>query len=134
MDTFGYENVFRVTDYLHPFDTYEGQDVLLFEEFTSSLRIQDMLNYLDGYPLKLPARYSDKQACFTKVFITTNAELTNQYPNVRDENRETWFAFLRRIKKVIWYKSKDEIITYNSMDEYLHRDSVTGLPRLKLDF
>jgi len=134
MDTFGYENVFRVTDYTHPFDTYEGQDVLLFEEFSSSLKIHVMLTYLDGYPLKLPARYSDKQACFTKIFITTNTSLEEQYPNIRDENRQTWLAFIRRINKVIWYKSEQEIISYSSTDEYFHRDSITGQPILKLNF
>lgn len=134
MDTFGYQNVFRVTDYLHPFDTYEGQDVLLLEEFSSSFRMQDLLNYLDGYPLKLPARYSDKQACYTKVFITTNIPLTEQYPNIRDETRELWLAFIRRIHKVIWYKSKDEIFTYDSTDDYFHRDSITGLPPKKMEF
>lgn len=134
METFGYKNVFRVTDYVHPWDTYEGQDVVLFEEFNSSIRIQDMLNYLDGYPLKLPARYSDKQACFTKVFITTNVPLFEQYPNVRDEHRETWNAFLRRIHKVIWYKSETEITKYDSVDEYKHRDPASGAPRLKMDF
>ena len=43
----------KVTDYIHPFDTYKGQDILIFEEFHSNLKIQDMLNYLDGYPLDL---------------------------------------------------------------------------------
>lgn len=134
METFGYQNVFRVTDYNHPFDTYEGQDVIMFEEYSSSLKINDILLYLDGYPLKLPARYSDKQACYTKVFITTNTPLTKQYPNVRDENRETWLAFLRRINKVIWYKSKDEIITYDTTSIYLNRDPDTGEPPSYLDF
>lgn len=55
MEKYGYDKVFRVTDYLHPWDSYKGQDVVVFEEFKSSLRIQDMLNYLDGYPLELPS-------------------------------------------------------------------------------
>ena len=36
MDRYGYENCYRVTDYKHPFDTYDGQDVLIFEEFRCS--------------------------------------------------------------------------------------------------
>ena len=48
-----------LTDYEHPFDGYRSTEhsVLVFEEFRSSLRIQDMLNYLDGYPCELKARY-----------------------------------------------------------------------------
>jgi len=56
MDTYGYKNVYRVTDYEHPFDGYKGQDVVVFEEFRSSLKLADMLTFLDGYPLQLPCR------------------------------------------------------------------------------
>ena len=124
MEQWGYENVYRVTDYAkHPFDTYNGQDVVVFEEFRSSLQIQDMLNYLDGYPLTLPARYSNKVACFTKVYILTNIPLESQYQNIQRESAETWNAFLRRINKVICYKSAGNIIEYNSMSEYLCRNA-----------
>ena len=30
MDKYGYRNCYRVTDYKHPFDSYNGQDVLIF--------------------------------------------------------------------------------------------------------
>jgi hypothetical protein len=62
MEKYGYRNVFRVTGYEHPFDGYKGQEIVVFEEFRSSLKIQDMLNYLDGYPLELPCRYANKIA------------------------------------------------------------------------
>ncbi|NLG05615.1 MAG: replication protein, partial [Clostridia bacterium] len=101
IDKYGYKNVHRTTNYSHPFDTYKGQDVIIFEEFRSSLPISDMLNYLDGHPVLLPCRYADKQACFTKVFIVTNIPLEQQYPNVQIESPETWNAFTRRINKVI---------------------------------
>lgn len=133
MEKYGYSNVFRVTDYTHPWDTYQGQDVVVFEEFASSLCIQHMLNYLDGYPLKLPARYSDKQACFTKVYIISNIALTGQYPNVHDEQHDVWMALMRRITKVMWFKSKSEIITYNGTEEYFNRDKVDGLPIRQLN-
>ena len=103
MERYGYENVFRVTDYLHPFDNYKGQDVVVFEEFRSSLRIGDMLNYLDGYPLELPCRYANKYACFTKVYIISNLPLSQQYSQLQIENYESYRAFLRRISGVQHY-------------------------------
>ena len=112
MERYGYESVFRVTDYLHPFDNYKGQDVIIFEEFRSSIRVADMLNYLDGYPLELPCRYNNKVACFTKVYIITNVPLSEQYANVQKESPETWLAFLRRIGHVVQYKAHD-ILTHN---------------------
>lgn len=94
----GYENVYRITDYLHPWDDYSGQSVVVFEEFHSQFQIGTMLNWLDIHPLKLPCRYANKVACYEHVYLTSNAPLSSQYRNVQFENPETWFAFLRRIK------------------------------------
>lgn len=99
MEKYGYSRVYRVTNYDHPFDDYKGQDVILFEEFRSSLPIQDMLKYLDGYPLMLPCRYSNKAACFTKVYLVSNIPLSAQYPNVQVSEPETYRAFCRRINQ-----------------------------------
>ena len=120
MEMYGYDKVYRVTDYdKHPWDGYDGQDVVVFEEFRSSFKVQEMLNYLDGYPLQLPCRYNNKTACFTKVYIITNIRLEDQYKAVQTEYPETWEAFLRRIHKVKEY-SESGISEY-SKDEYLHR-------------
>ena len=97
MDKYGYSNVYRVTDYVHPFDYYKGEDVILFDEFRSSIKIIDMLNYLDGYPLMLPCRYNNKVACDTKVYIISNIPLNKQYLNVQKDEKATFTAFLRRI-------------------------------------
>ena len=100
--------VCRITDYGGRngvrFDAYHGQDVLVFEEFHSQIPIEAMLNYLDVYPLTLPARYSDRTACYTKVYITSNLPLAEQYPAVQRHKPETWRAFLRRIAHIIEYK------------------------------
>ena len=97
--SFVFTTPYRVTNYDHPFDDYKGQDVILFEEFRSSLPIQDMLKYLDGYPLMLPCRYSNKAACFTKVYLVSNIPLSAQYPNVQVSDPETYRAFCRRINQ-----------------------------------
>ena len=103
MEGHGYSNVFRVTDYSHPFDAYSGQDVILFDEFRSSLLLADMLKYLDGYPLELPCRYLNKYACFTKVYIISNIPLAKQYTVAQMDNYETWVAFIRRIHTVKYF-------------------------------
>lgn len=117
MDTYGYSNVYRITDYDHPFDSYKGQDVVVFEEFRSSLLIDDMLKYLDGYPVEFPARYNNKVACFTKVYIITNIDLRNQYPNIQRVNPMTWYAFIRRIHKVNVFTGEDVVMM--DTDKYL---------------
>ena len=99
----------RITDYNGKngirFDAYHGQDVLVFEEFNLQIPIEAMLNYLDIYPLMLPARYNDRTACYTKVYITSNRPLNEQYIDVRRYRAETWNAFLRRIHHVYEYHS-----------------------------
>lgn len=85
------------------FDGYNGQDVLVFEEFSGQIPIEDMLNYLDVYPVYLPARYSDRVACYTTVYITSNMPLEKQYHTEQWDRPETWRAFLRRIHTVIEY-------------------------------
>ena len=109
MEKYGYTNVYRVTVYDHTaFDNYNGEDVIAFEEFRSSFKIEDMLKYLEGYPLTLPSRYTNKTACYTKVYIITNWTLQEQYKNVQAQYPSTWAAFLRRIKTVYDFdKSKD---------------------------
>lgn len=101
MEHYGYKNVYKITNYQHPFDNYDGEDVILFDEFRNSLPLSDMLQYLDGYPCKLPARYSDRYACFTKVYIISNISLNKQY---EDAKQEDWCAFVRRINRVLIYK------------------------------
>ena len=102
MDKYGYENIYRITNYTHPFDMYTNQKIIVFEEFYSSTtKIQQMLNYLDGYPLTLPARYGDKIACYTKVYIISNWQLIDQYKNIQSDQPATWAAFKRRIHKIV---------------------------------
>ncbi len=97
----------RITDYGGKngvrFDAYRCQAVLVFEEFHSQIPISAMLNYLDIYPINLPARYNDRVACYTKVYLTSNIPLEQQYRDIQRDKLETWRAFLRRIHNIIEY-------------------------------
>lgn len=101
-------DICRITNYGSKgrvqFDSYRGQSVLVFEEFHSQIPIADMLNYLDIYPVMLPARYYDRTACYTEVYITSNIPLEQQYPDLQKSQGETWNALLRRIHTVTEYR------------------------------
>jgi len=102
MEAFGYANVYRVQNYNSSmFDEYAGEDVIIFEEFRGQVRIEQMLNFLDGYPCHLPARYANKMAKFTKVFMLTNVEFNTLYPRIQENHPETWDAFKRRVHSVV---------------------------------
>lgn len=108
MEREGYAAVYRVTEYDHPFDGYAGQETLVLDEYRSQLKISELLNLLDGYPLELRCRYSNKTACFTTVYIISNFALSAQYPMLKHEQPDTWQALLRRIHHIIEYKPKEE--------------------------
>lgn len=120
LEEHGVENVYRVTDYAHPFDGYKCQPVIVFDEFRISLHLKDMLNYCDIYPIELPARYANKFACYKTVYIISNWPLGRQYVYEQQNDIESWDAFLRRIHKVRIYW-KDVIHEYSSVQDYLNR-------------
>ncbi len=101
-------DLFVVSDYKHPFDNYNYQNVICFEEFHSQIRLPAMLQFLDKYPIELPARYSNKTACYTKVLIISNKSVFDQYSYEKNNSPETWRAFLRRIHKHIEFTGFNE--------------------------
>ncbi len=117
LDTYGYDQTYRATDYKHPFDNYVGEEVLVFEEFKDSLPIRSMLLYLEGYPQQLPARYSNKWASYTKVYIISNTPLEEQYRDAQYNEADVWKAFLRRIHKVMEFLDDGTQVEY-TVEEY----------------
>ncbi len=106
-DNYSPNDICRITTYKGNrivFDAYHGQDVLVFEEFHSQIPLPEMLSYLDRYPLMLPARYSDRVACYSQVYILSNIPIERQYHFEYLNDRKTWDAFIRRIDKIIHQK------------------------------
>lgn len=117
MEKYGYNQVYRVTDYDHPFDGYKWEDVILFDEFRSSLIIADMLKYLDGYPVELPCRYSNKNASYTKVYIISNIILEKQFIGEQQYEQETYNAFIRRLNNIMYFSKKAKYL-FRSYQDY----------------
>ena len=101
-------DVCRITQYKGDrilFDAYHQQPVLVLEEFHSQIPLPDLLSILDIYPLMLPARYSDRVACYDTVYILSNIPLNEQYKDVQLNDSATWDALLRRIHIIREYHS-----------------------------
>ena len=95
-------DVYKVVDYKHPFDNYRGQDIILFDEFRSSIKLEQMLNYIDGYIVELPCRYHNKVSQWSQVYIVSNIPMSEQYPSFQEYDisigkKQSWDAWLRRI-------------------------------------
>ena len=107
------DNVYRVTDYKHPFDGYDGEEVIVFDEYHSQFDVTQFLDYTDRYPVELRCRYANKVALYTKVYIISNIPLEDQYPDVRRYEPETWAAIKRRVHHVWEFTAEG----CNSVDE-----------------
>lgn len=103
-----------ITNYEHPFDGYNGEDIILFDEYRSSLPIGDFLQYLDCYPCRLPARYHDKVACYTKIFIISNISLDKQYQNIQIEQPQTYNALIRRIDEITKFEYNNNQLPFSN--------------------
>lgn len=108
LEKYGYDKVYKISNYEHPFDNYKGERVILFDEFRSGIPITDMLQYLDGYPCRLSARYSDKIACYTDVYIVSNVAIDRQYPNKQIEEPQTYNAFVNRITRAFKFERNEK--------------------------
>jgi len=81
-------------DQLKWWDGYEGQDVIVIDEYANNVPITVMLGLLDGYKLRLPVKGGFTYARWTKVQITTNLKRDQLHDQAKDEHRE---ALWRRI-------------------------------------
>lgn len=115
--TYGFENVYRaIMGTAHPFDNYRGQDVLLMDEFRESIPLSIMLMYLDKYPCSLEARYHDRTAAYTKVFILSNRRFEEQYKDDQIKHPSDYKAWVARFHYIRVYT---DFCTY---DDYTPAD------------
>jgi len=105
-------DICKVADYgSGKFDEYNAHDIILFDEFHGQIPITKMNDYLQGQPLFLPARYANKVACYTRVFVISNYPLDEQYQKERAEGKQPSFeGFLRRITEIIYMPERNVYI------------------------
>lgn len=106
------DDVYRVSDYGHPFDSYAGQKTLVLDEFDGSLPMGLLLNLLDGYALELPARYSNRIARYERVIIISNSPLSSFYTTTVDPSStpDRLRALYRRISKYCFMDSDGALL------------------------
>lgn len=93
-----------------PFDGYDMQDVVLFDEFNwTEWPIAIMLKVLDKWRYRITSRYFNKDAYWTMVFICSNSDPTNWYSTELAEVRD---AFWRRLTNITYVASKDDAISF----------------------
>ncbi len=111
-------NCFKIQgDQLRWFDGYEGEDVLLIDEYANDVKITTLLGLLDGYRLRLPVKGGFTYANWTKVYMTTNLrELNDQ---AKQEHRK---ALGRRITKTTSYWEHAGVQAMTSVEHNWHKE------------
>ena len=116
-----------------PFDGYNGEPVLLLDDFRSSIVFNDLLRILDRYPLRVNIKGSHSWACWTKVIISANIALSEQYPNLSERKD----PLLRRFEcGIVFEKPAPDIsLPYASRDDAMkgvrNDGGTTGVPGYK---
>ena len=83
-----------------------------------------MLNYLDLYPVILPARYAPKVCCALIIYVISNYSFEQQYAELQKdpEQKSSYEAWVRRFNGYVKEYTEDGIITYPTMQDYLKRN------------
>lgn len=66
------EKIFRVEEEGKWWDGYDGQKIIMFDDFMGQVPIGKMLNYLDKWPLQVPVKGAFVRAQWNRVVITSN--------------------------------------------------------------
>lgn len=62
------------------FDGYNGQDIVLFDDYRGEYDLPMLLRLLDRYPLSLPVKGGFTKWCPKKIYITSNQKPMFWYP------------------------------------------------------
>lgn len=84
------------------FDGYQGQPVVLFDDFNGSeFKLTYLLKLLDRYPMQVPIKGGYVKWVPRTIFITSNKHPDEWYPNAFEEHRR---ALKRRLNVITEFK------------------------------
>ncbi|EEJ53881.1 Uncharacterised protein [Mobiluncus mulieris] len=109
----GYDrrDIYRKNGYQHVWDNYQGQRVLILEDFTGQIGIEELLQVTDIYATELDARYSNHYAGWEVVWIISNLRLDDLLKKYPKELRP---ALVSRITNVYLMEDR-EMINQNEL-------------------
>lgn len=92
--------------YVHPggawFDGYEGQPIVLFDDYAGSeFKLQYLLKLLDRYPMQVPIKGGFVSFVPFEIYLTSNLNPRDWY---RNANREHVDAMFRRITNEVQFE------------------------------
>lgn len=100
LDKYGDDNVFIMSfsNKAEWWDGYEGEHIILFDDYNNNFKIDRLLRLLDVYKCRLPVKCGFTWAKWHEVYITTNLLPEEIHENAKTEHRS---ALFRRIDNVV---------------------------------
>lgn len=92
------------------FDDYEGESVLLIDDFYGQIKFSYLLRLLRPYKNRAQTKGYFTYPVFKKVYITSNEHPDSWYPKVRDNNPEAWRALRARYTEIVEVTSIQALI------------------------
>jgi len=87
------------------FDGYDGESVLVIDDFYGQIKFHDMLNLLDGYYSRVAVKGGFVWGVWEKVFITSNVHPDSWWPGIRSTiPQASWLAMQSRFSEIIEFK------------------------------
>lgn len=105
-EDYGEDEVYLVTDYDDPFGKYNGERIIVLDEFRGQIPYYRVLNeILSSYRVQVHCRYSNRYALWTEVHICTIFTPQMCYRNMVRENQDVdgIEQLLRRITMVCYH-------------------------------
>lgn len=130
---YGEDHVYLMTDYgAGGFDLYEGQQILVMDEFKGSMKFQELLNYCDKYKIQIHCRYANGYALWTVIHITSIYPPEEAYKFMVDQenrDRDRIDQLMRRLTYIVYhYKVNGEYKAYKiSAEEYQNYEQLKNL-------
>lgn len=97
------------------FDGYEGQDVVIIDDFYGWLPWSFLLNMCDRYPMRVNYKGGSVNFAPKKIIISSNKHYTRWYKRIDDLT-----PLVRRITSCLFFKSKNEV--YDETPEVFDAD------------
>lgn len=88
-------------------DGYNGEKVVLFDDFCGGVRLATFLKWIDRYPVQLPVKGSFTPALYEKVIITSNRNPDQWFPDACARQLQ---ALIRRFACVHSWKNEFSVM------------------------
>lgn len=90
---------------------YNGEKVILFDDFRGTVPLHTFLKWLDGYPVQVPVHGGATFLNAEKIYITSNVPLEELYRNCDQRSRD---ALRRRINTISYFSRSATEVTGNT--------------------